>query len=469
MIELLLDELFAAVIDNEVPIAPMSTLARFGITPDEMRGVSNFHERLMTTLYQVEDRGLIADRAIVKSFMNADDADRIDEMMTRKSKTPVNQIAYVVRDVHLARIRNDRVLEHIRGVLSTRSTTPTENMLAAISYMQSQLTGNPDDTIFTPEQAYETWLARQRWLQARLASGLAVGPNWPWQLLTELVPALVPGELISLMGKSKWGKSLIGGVLSEHWGWAQNYDVYVFLYETTIPSYMQRSIARNCHITVHAQRTGMLNVDDRNHPAFQILDAFHRRLVSPDVGRIHFIPCSGWTKEQVESAVAQACQRSRALGREPVFIWDYFQKMDVSPWKHLANPFNHCAVWLKSLTETRGIYSFCLLQEKEDFMEPAEGFGIIKNSQVFMRIARQKATEDVPMWEDAERTRIRKDTMGMDRYWQRAGTYSRDMFISVMYANDDTPGEVQLLVEPAMFRVGQSPHQDLRYSQFIKG
>ena len=264
-----------------------------------------------------------------------------------------------------------------------------------------------------------------------------------------------------MMMKTKYGKTTLGSILTEHWAFNQNYRVLVLMFETSILSYMDRIIARNCMIPTYDQRTSRLNLRELNRypEAKDNLEEF--KLKTREVqNNILILPCPGWGPLEIEPVVRGEKEAAKAAGQELIVVWDYYQLINKSMWHLSSQPYNESVEWLKTFTEQEGIYSFVLCQEKDNFIEPKEGTNIITRSQNFMRLHRTWAEDTAaPVYEvapiDGVGGRQAKDAMGNPRWYHQPGKLHSSAWIEILYSNDDQTGDVQLRTEMGLFTMNE--------------
>ena len=373
----------------------------------------------------------------------------------------VTTLAFILKRIYFQRDKNLKISRAIQELVESPNGLPEEQLRDAARLISREMPGILNMQPYDLESGFQLWEQAQATRNERLEAGLALGPNWPFPHLCALIPNLKPGEVATMMMKRKFGKTTLGSVLAEHWGLTQKYRVLILLFETSIQSYMDRIIARNCEIPTFDQRTGRLDLKhiDRFPDAKDKLEEYQYR-IRDDARNIQMLPCPGWGPLEIEPVVRGEKEAAKALGQELIVVWDYYQLINKSLWAGESQAFNASVEWLKTFTEQEGIYSFVLCQEKDDFVEPKEGTNIITRSQNFMRMHRSWAETVAPVIDRAGRHQ--KDAMGNLRFYHQPGKLHSTAWIEILYSNDDQVGDVTLRTEMSLFRMtedwtGQAP------------
>lgn len=366
----------------------------------------------------------------------------------------VTTLAFILKRIYFQRDKNLKVSAAIQQLVESPNGLPEEQLRDAARLISREMPGILNMQPYNLASGYQLWRQAQAARNERLEAGLALGPNWPFQRLCDLIPNLKPGEVATMMMKTKFGKTTLGSVLAEHWGLTQKYRVLILLFETSIQSYMDRIIARNCEIPTFDQRTGKLDLAriDRFPDAKEKLEEYEYK-IRDDADNILMLPCPGWGPLEIEPTVRGVKEEAKANGQELIVVWDYYQLINKSMWAGATQPFNESVEWLKTFTEQEGIYSFVLCQEKDDYIEPKEGTNIITRSQNFMRMHRTWADTNAPVYDTLNRQE--RDAMGNLRFYHQVGKLHSSAWIEILYSNDDQVGDVELRTEMALFKMDQ--------------
>lgn len=420
-----------------------------------------FEHAILQQIYTCEMQQVPPTRETITSMLVSagieDASDRLQiVMLERSSSDDIAGISFILKDVYLQRARNQRIMAQLNDLFSSAESMPRQQIMNAMELLSRETPEAYAGQRFSMQEALDTWLELQRERRRRRVEGLRMGPNWPFPALNDLVPMLKPGEMTTIMMKTKYGKSTLAGILGEHWYLAQGYEVLTFLLEINIASYMDRMISRNCLIPPNALRLGLFDPDiPGDHPrAYDNYHAFLGSLARAEHGSHTVIVCPGWGPADIQAAVDAANRFARSRGNELVVILDYYQQVSKSMFYKDSQPYNALADWLKTLVEQQQCYWVNMCQEKDDVKEPAEGMNIKKRSQVFMRMHREVADEDLQVV-NAFRQPL-NDAMDNERYYHRNGQLSSSVWLQVMLANDDQMGQVKLITEMAYFRMNQN-------------
>lgn len=377
-------------------------------------------------------------------------------------------LAYTIKRVYLQKMANRKIVERITELASSPEGMPEEHLMQMLDVITAQASGITSTRSYTIQEAMEMWLDNQRERVHKRNHGIAIGPDWPFPLLNEYVPSLKKGEMVCIQGKTKYGKSTLGSILAEHWGFTQSimqsqkYRVLVLLFETSVISTMDRMIARNCLIPTKDLRRGKYDPDD-----FEDFPLARERMIrfldgkvnNNEAGFIRIEECPGWGPSEIEAAVDAELRSAQIHDQELIVIVDYYQQINMKSFEGLGpNLYNAAADWLKTLAERKQVYMVVLAQEKDDSRDPKDGTNIHTRSQVIMRIHRVKANEDLRLG-SPDGNGVARDSMDNERWLHKQGGVHSDAWIQIMRANDDEPGEVKLRTEMSLFRMYQNDNQ----------
>jgi hypothetical protein len=209
---------------------------------------------------------------------------------------------------------------------------------------------------------------------------------------------------------------------------------------------------------------------DEESQASRRYKTFSQNYIDNDkLGMLHYQEAAGWNTVQTEGFIDACIKNTEELntGREedgvptcePVFIIDYYSLIEVpSQWQRSNVPLNLLAQWLKQLVARKKLYMLTLVQEQEGESDnqnqyPKGGNEILKQSQVFMRLSRSRATDDYPY---APNGQVLTNMVGEDRYLHKMGQWHHSLRLDVIKANDDETGQVQLVSEMSLLNIAQA-------------
>lgn len=458
--------LIANLIEVDGKRAKSIEMGEYRIRPEDLEATHPHHARILGIILDFEMRDIVPSYTNVAQALHATGQGEVlitlgvDEtegiMADRSEDADVYTVAFSIKELYLKTRRNLSIKSRVNEIIDGVFGSPDERLMEISALIRDHIDLKTLQRRYNQQEAFIAWMENQRKRVAVRDAGGSLGPDWPWEGLRELVPYMKRGEVTTLQGKSKYGKSTVGSILAEHWAHKQGYMVFVYMFETSIISYMDRAIARNCGILVQDQRIAKFKPDggeETTQEALDALAAYERRLANSP-GSIVYIEAAGWKPDRLEMEFQSNEQIAQTMGMEAVHLIDYFTEIEVEQWMHHSNAYNRLADWLKMQAETQKLYLFVLAQENEYNESPFEGTNIRKRSQVYMRMHRKIAKEVAPVYRDRDSYVQLKDAMHRPMFWHQPGQLDSQMFIQVLLANDDATGDVSLRSQMAYFRIG---------------
>lgn len=436
------------------------------IFPDEISEYT-MQGRILEIMYFLDAYGQPPTGENIKASLAAANqpevAEFVDTLMAYQSDDrDVMQPAFIIKRIYVIKRNMILVHEEFGELLNAPMGLPSDQVQYLMNKLQNIIEQASKERPRHITSVAESYDAMTRELYEKQQSGLPAGPSWPWQGLRNLVPVIRRGNLVSLMGKSKWGKTTVGTAMAEHWAWVQGYRVYIYAFETSEQEYYERQVANHCFIPTWYARTGQW---DKDNPELAANKAYQRfidtKLAGGLIGDIIFQKAAGWNMTLLKAAIIEHERKAKQDNIECVHLIDYYQLIDTKEYRHENVPLNRVAQELKILAAKENLYLMTLVQEQEasddgrdDRKYPKDGNEIIKSSQVFMRLHRTIADRDFPVKDERGQS---KDTIGNLRWFHKVGELDSRMQIQVTHANSDRKGDVDLLAEMAYFRIKEPP------------
>ena len=369
--------------------------------------------------------------------------------------------AFALKKIYLLQQQNDKLLDELASIFHSNVGVPSEHLQQALEKVQQAQVRVEQKASLDHVATVNRFLAKVRKRIERRATGISSAPTWPWEGMKRLSPQMERGDITTLMAKSGWGKTTVGGVLAEHWAFAQKYEVYVYLLETTPDQFHMRQTARNCLIPTKAIRTALWNPDEESNATAAYRDFVHNTLDNPELGKIYLQDTASWTPAMFEAFITGVERKAAGEGKECVHIVDYYSLVDTSQWKYSNVPNNELATWFKRIAVSKELYLFLLAQEQEESQVGAGdnkfakgGNEILKQSQAVFRLDRSVASNEMPVLDANGRQRV--DNMGNPRYYHRPGQLNSIFRIDSIKVNDGELGSVQLQSEMAYYRIHEA-------------
>lgn len=325
---------------------------------------------------------------------------------------------------------------------------------------------------FEGESMFQAFEQDQQERYAALDAGRQTGPRLPWGLRKK-VPSLRKNNLTVFSAKAGHGKSTVALQLAHEVAHAQiGYDVVYFFLETSSVDTFHRLVASNT----------LVPTDDLLDPStFRLFGdkplekaaaakyrAWKARYLKAQAerGRVWFVHCPDITFADLKAQVALYKQMSKARGRDLMVIIDYYDL--ISPVgitvagreRHDIN--NALADRLKILAEQFELYLVVFAQDNLDAdyskkKTSAEGQRLYARCQVWVRILREEAVEDLLFPIDAEfpaeEGNTLRDATGQPVYWHRAKELSSFVTFRVDKANSNVLGPVDARIQNGFFRI----------------
>lgn len=293
----------------------------------------------------------------------------------------------------------------------------------------------------------------------RYLSGKALGAMLPVKGLRELIPVLQPGELCLWTGPTGGGKSTIGTAIAEYNAWGDvdkeveefkgGIPVLMIHLETSHNSFQERQLARHLNIPTKFSKTAGLDPD--SEPWKSRLLNFRKQIERWETERapITYFHAPDASNQDIEKAVylfSEMCKVNEQYGE---VIVDYLQKMRDIPGLQKNESIAQNAEFLKNLAERYEIHITTFSQENSE----GKVFGSSQpqhKSQVHIQIEREDAEEDFMRMRGGQPF---TDALGQPRYWHRKGQKQAKTILRVVKANDDSPGEVTVWIEGALYKI----------------
>jgi len=376
---------------------------------------------------------------------------------------------------HIRRLKRREVLEQINDILDRDDLDEWQQWEQASRLMNSiaperrshevrPFVEDLRDTIKHIQDNYEKGI-----------KGINTGFRWPWPELCELVPVLKQGEMGLISAKPGHGKTTIGMTLAVH-GLTNGFYVVYYAFENTrkvlagryIAGALKVSLAHLLYPVQPVVRDGELQYLTTFNPLSPEWEKQLERVVlhaqslkDKTGGELYIEESSGWNTTRWYDSVLYHATRAQRLGRPLLVINDYYSLLDGSPLlngrsESLAARNNAVADWLKNVTEELGCYTINLAQDNlqteydQDEM-PWNGQQIYQRSQVYIRIERGVAHEDLPV--TGNDGRPVKDKFGKIMYLHRADGAAAQSVLHVLKANDGVRGYVPVLIPAYAYSV----------------
>lgn len=428
-----------------------------------------FHARILEVIYYLEAVNQSPTATHIKDILRSDGQEEIanfvDEILTHQSvDLDVLHPAHAIKNIYLVKRNALVALEKAGEIINSPMGLPIDRVQDAVALLQGVTQQAKPRRARHIIEVSNTFIRETVKRHERVQQGLPPGPSWPWQNLRNLVPVMRRGNLVSLMGKSKWGKTTVGILCAEHWAWVQGYRTYIYALETTEQEYFERQVAHHCLVPTWYGTSGQWDMTDPDSMANRAYEDFQSvKLEEGLIGDLFYLEVPGVTLGALESLILEHEKEAQKDGVECVHLIDYYQLIDKSDSKYRYDnvPLNSIAQELKRIASDNKLYLMTLVQEQEasdsgafDNEFPKGGNEIVKVSQVFMRLARTYASNDVQISENGVQA---TDALGNPRWMHRAGELSGHMEIQVTHANADKKGSARLLAEMAYFRIKDAP------------
>ncbi len=318
--------------------------------------------------------------------------------------------------------------------------------------------------------------ALKAWKQQRLETanniraGIPIGPNFPWAVLRDKIPALKMGWLTTIIAKTGHGKSTIALILAIHWAHVQGYDVLFLHLETDVVDMMDRYIAAELLIPADAWDTGA-TINGTTDRAFVDQEPFKSQIeetetkieeLNETMGYIDYIHCPGIVPEDLRAEVVRHKVISEMRGRELIVIVDYYSEADTTGLGfNVAERNNWMADFLKEVAESEEskCYMIALAQFDPDaaYDEKSKSWNggkLYMRSQAYIRIEREIATSEV-WWRKGGQ--VMKDFLQQPIKLQDIGDWSAKTTLNVIKCNQGKTGEVLTLFVNGYFKIIDFP------------
>lgn len=441
----------------------------YRVEPDDLK---HFHaeKRILEIIYMLERAGKNPTVASVRDTLLVGGEDYVKTLEAITSLATedrdVYSASFAIKNIYMEKRKNAEILQKMNQIMNSNIHLPNEQRVAALDELRQHIVNQDELQALDQVDMTQTFLKRLAIFVYNKKHGIAPGPTFPFKALQALVSHMRRGELISLMAKSKYGKTLIGQIFAEHWSWGdeQNkYTTHIWLFETSPDLYWQRFVVRNCLIPSKNIEWGDWDIQDEKHPASILFKQWIKDKVNLDyeampdgdkpfsIGNIVIHPAYGKNHLWLESEIEKVELNAKATGEQNVHVIDYLQKIDNSFWRN--DLWNKVAAWLKDFTQRLDLYMFCLVQEQEgssrginDKVYPKSGNEITKQSQVFMRLERFVAQNSMEVPKAV-------NSMGKPRYYHQFGQFHSMGQIQVTHANEDSLGNADIIFENELYIV----------------
>jgi replicative DNA helicase len=450
--------LIADLIDEEPTIYKMG---EYTVFPDDIKVFEGEYE-VLRAIFELDGLNKPPTAENVKTFLQGlnKSTDALDEIISMRSPyRDIHGVAMLIKDTFVRQRKTQTVLTEITRIVNS-NLLPREIEEKIYGVVHKYISGKTRQRVLDQEKALSSFEKEMERRAEMRKLGIPIGPSWPYTALRALVPRMRKGDLHSIMGKTKFGKTTLGMALSEYWAYTQGYDVHVLLFETTPMSWISKQITANTLIPLAATENAFWNPGDGSK-ADQIYQKW-KKFVSEKKGSITYVPSPGWGMAQIEAYAKAAQAISEANGKEAVFLIDYYQLIEDPDMKSDTERCNRIAHKLKEMSQVNNMWLMVLVQEQEgdssgdlnSRIYPKHGNEIIKQSQLFMRIRRFAGSGKQAVI-DAEGKQL-LDVFDTPRLWSDEESYDSYMELQVIAANNDARGTCPLRFEQAMGRISET-------------
>lgn len=337
---------------------------------------------------------------------------------------------------------------------------PDERFVRAIQLITDSMLQRSSSRPISGLERLDQYMDVLRKRRERYTKGLALGPMLPVKGLRELIPVLTPGELCLWTGPTGGGKSTISTAIAEYNAWGDmdkeveefsgGIPVLMIHLETSHNSFQERQLARHLNIPTKFSKTAGLDPD--TEPWKSRLLSFRQQIEQWETERapITYFHAPDASNQEIEKAVYLFSEMCKANDQPGEILVDYLQKMRDTPGLQKNESIAQNAEFLKSLAERYEIHITTFSQENSE----GKVFGSSQpqhKSQVHIQIEREDATEDHVRMKPGNQPML--DALGQPRYWHKKGQKQAKTIFRVVKANDDSPGEVTVWIEGALYKI----------------
>jgi len=314
------------------------------------------------------------------------------------------------------------------------------------------------------------------------AEGKAPGPELPWGL-DKKITNIKKAEMMVVSGKSSMGKSTIALRLAEHWAHTQGgYDVAYFFMETRPESQLDRIVSPIINVTTKDLRDprkgfDLLGDKPKEKKAHKLFQAWEKQWEhdQQEKGRIWLIYCPDITAAEFEALVATYGAMAAAKGRELIAEVDYYSLLSerglISSSKPEWEKNDAKAGFFKRMAKQYNCYMVVYAQDNmnANYANNARktsknGSVLYEQCQVWLRISREYAEEDLPMRHQTTGEQL-LDMADRPIWWHKKDQPKSDGKLIVEKGSDDETGAVLVKFNPAYYKIAQASSREVDVSQ----
>lgn len=421
-----------------------------------------FPERILNIILSLGSEGVAPTFDNIALYLqnetSEDYSEALSQLVTFQTEDrTITPLVYILRDT-VQKTKTTRALSLMQGIFANPKLTQVDAYLQAMEVFKG-LAPFHKGHIETFADTVDQWLARQETYKLLQESGRNIGPCLPWASTWEILPYMRPKELCLIYGVTGFGKSTIAQLIGEDVAHRQGYDVLFTHLETDPLTYMSRVLSRELRIPLKELERGwyVTNRGDR-----QYLDVNRGELgrdvqgivrnfkqTDREVGTFYYNHAPGASVERIAMDVQRYKERAERRGRKLVLVLDYVQNLDWSAYKASAKTqgLNIAAERLKNLAETEDINIIAMAQAQLENaldrhetpqLRDANEFGV--KSQTVIRVDRQRATEDDPIYLNAQLD-LMIDRIGSRMFYHRKGEWDSSTVLRLIKANNSSTSE----------------------------